>query len=354
MSRARYCRCGSLLARDNADPLCGACGEHAEIGPGTLDALHAAAEQRCCDYPTVPAPALREQTEQELRAVRGLLDGRTTASQRRELLVIAGWLATLLACLHNDLGERRAAQAARGVAHQLGKEAGHPVLVRWVYELQAWFALTDGRLRDVTTFARAGLELESTDSASVQLTLQAAKGWARLGDRRQAEAALQRGWSLLNRLAPAGRPENHFVFDPSKYAFYAAPIYQWLGEHDRAEEHCDEVFGQCVATDGSTARPLRVADTHNVMALVELHRGDLGAAIAHGSRALGYERKSRPSLLSGTSELVAAIERRHPHDPAARGFRERVAEAYAGCKPGRPSSITNAAPVVAGASGRLT
>jgi tetratricopeptide (TPR) repeat protein len=350
MSRARYCRCGSLLARDSADPLCRVCqrthrrdhadvdrfevleamrrGKRPQIGPGTLDALHAAAEQRCCDYPTVPAPALREQTAQELRAVRRLLDGRKTSSQHRELLVIAGWLATLLACLHNDLGERRAAQAAGGVAHQLGREAGHPVLLRWVYELQAWFALTDGRLRDVTAFARAGLELESTDSASVQLTLQAAKGWARLGERREAEAALERGWALLNRLAPADRPENHFVFDPSKYAFYAAPIYQWIGEHDRAEEHCNEVFAQCIANDGTTAWPLRVADTHNVMALVELHHGDLGAAVAHGSRALGYERKSRPSLLSGTRDLVEAIERRHPRDPAARGFRERVGEAY--------------------------
>jgi len=351
MSRARYCPCGSeqveVLEAVRR-------GERPEIRPGTLDALHAAAEQRCCDYPTVPAPVLREQTEQELRAVRRLLDARTTSSQRRELLVIAGWLATLLGCLHNDLGERRAAQAAGGVAHRLGREAGHPVLVRWVYELQAWFALTDGRLRDVTAFARAGLELESTDSASVQLTLQAAKGWARLGARREAEAALQRGWALLDRLAPADRPENHFVFDPSKYAFYAAPIYQWLGEHDRAEEHCDEVFAQCIAADGSTAWPLRVADTHNVMALVHLHRGDLGAAIAHGSRALGYERKSRPSLLSGSRELVVAIERRHPRDPAGRDFRERAAETYAGCNPGRPSSMTNAAPVVAGASGRLT
>jgi tetratricopeptide (TPR) repeat protein len=302
-------------------------GEHAGIGPGTLDALLASAEQRCCDYPTMPARTLREQTVRELRAVRRLLDGRATSSQRRELLVIAGWLATLLGCLHNDLGERRAAQATGRVAHELGKEAGHPVLVRWAYELQAWFALTDGRLRDVTGFARAGLALENTDSASVQLTLQAAKGWARLGDRRQAEAALERGLRLLNRLAPSGRPENHFVFDPSKFTFYAASIYQWLGAHDRAEEHCNEVFAQCLAADGSTAWPLRVADTHNVMALVELHRGDLGAAIAHGSRALGYERKSRPSLLSGTSALVAAIERRHAGDPGARDFRERVAEA---------------------------
>ncbi len=50
--------------------------ERSEIGPGTLEALHAAAEQLCCGYSTVPAPALREETEQQLGYVRRLLDGR--------------------------------------------------------------------------------------------------------------------------------------------------------------------------------------------------------------------------------------------------------------------------------------
>jgi hypothetical protein len=31
--------------------------ERSEIGPGTLEALHATAEQLCCDYPTARAGA---------------------------------------------------------------------------------------------------------------------------------------------------------------------------------------------------------------------------------------------------------------------------------------------------------
>jgi hypothetical protein len=298
-----------------------------EVDQGTVEAHHAAAERLCCDYSTVPAPALREQTEQQLQDVRRLLDGRKTLSQHRELLVIAGWLSMLLGCLHNDLGKRRAAEAARDDAFHLGKEAGHPVLVRWVYELQSWFALTDGRFRDVTMFARAGQEQGNDDSASVQLILQEAKGWAKLGDRRQAEDALQRGWSVLNRLPRADQPEHHFVFDPSKYPFYAAPIFEWLGEHARAEEYCQEVFAHCVRADGTTPWPMRLAETENVMGLVELHRGDLGTAIAYGHRALGYERRSSPSLLGGTADLVAAIQRRHPHEAAGQEFRDRFADA---------------------------
>jgi hypothetical protein len=301
--------------------------ERSELGPGTLETLHAGAERLCCGYSTMPPGALRQEAEQRLRYVRRLLDGRKTFSQHRELLVIAGWLSLLLGCLHNDLGKRRPAEAARDDAHHLGKEAGHPVLVRWACELHCWFALTDRRFRDVTRFADAGLASSGNpDSASVQLALQAAKGWARLGDGREAKNALQHGLSLLNRLPHSAHPGHHFVFDPSKYEFYAAPIYEWLGEHERAEEHCNEVFAQCTRRDGTTAWPMRLADTQNTMALVHLHGGDLGGAIDYANRALDYDRRCIPSLLSSTSDIVALLEREHSGEPAVRGFRERVVE----------------------------
>jgi transcriptional regulator with XRE-family HTH domain len=301
--------------------------ERSELGPGTLEALHAGAERLCCGYSTVPPGTLRQEAEQQLRYVRRMLDGRKTFSQHRELLVIAGWLSLLLGCLHNDMGKRRPAEAARDAAHHLGKEAGHPVIVRWACELHCWFALTDGRFRDVTRFACAGLASSGNpDSASVQLALQAAKGWARLGDGREADSALQQGFSLLNKLPQSAHPEHHFVFDPSKYEFYAAPIYQWLGEHDRAEEHCNEVLAQCTRRDGTTAWPMRVADTQNTMALVQLHRGDVGGAIDYGNRALDHDRKCIPSLLSSVRDIVVLLQREHPRELAVQGFRDRVAE----------------------------
>lgn len=57
-----------------------------------------------------------------------------------------------------------------------------------------------------------------------------------------------------------------------------------------------------------------------------MHRGDLGGAIEYGNRALGYDRKCIPSLLSGTRDIVVAIERQHPREPAVHSFREHVVE----------------------------
>lgn len=299
--------------------------ERTDIGAGTLEGLHAAVHRLCCDYPSVPAAGLRDETERHLGYVLRLLDGRATLAQHRELLVIASWLSALLGCLQMDLGNRRAAEAGRDAAHHLGQEAGELPVVRWSHEMRAWFALTDGRYRDVTIYSRAGLDIGGEDSAAVQLALQEAKGWARLGDRQQAEAAIQRGAAILERLPVPEHPEHHFVFDPTKYAFYAAPVYQWLGDDTRAEEHAHEVFAQCVGPDGTTTSPMRLAEMQVVLGLVAIRHGDLDTAAEHGMRALAYDRKSGPSLLGRAGELDTALRRRFSHERATAEFHDRYA-----------------------------
>lgn len=50
-------------------------------------------------------------------------------------------------------------------------------------------ALVEGRYEDVVTAARMGQVMAGTSSAMVQLTLQEARGLARIGDRREADRA---------------------------------------------------------------------------------------------------------------------------------------------------------------------
>ncbi len=63
------------------------------LGSGTLNALWVAVDRLCRQYPTVPAQTLRDHARQYLRYVVGLLGGRTTLAEHRDLLVQAGWLA---------------------------------------------------------------------------------------------------------------------------------------------------------------------------------------------------------------------------------------------------------------------
>jgi transcriptional regulator with XRE-family HTH domain len=300
-----------------------------DIGQGTLDTLQEAAELLCRAYPSASAAELRARTKQRLRYISGLLGGRLTLAQHRELLVTIGWLALLLGCVHYDLGEREEAEAARQAAYQAGLQAGHGEIIAWSYEMAAWFALTEGRYQDVVDYARAGQQHAGLTNAMIQLVLQQARGQARLGQRREVHASLDRGARLLEQVPKPEHPENHFVFDHTKWIFYAATCYTWLGDDEPAEEHARELIAYHTRPDGSTNAPMRTAISHVDLGIIHARHGDLEQAVDHGLTALGYERKTEASLLSHAADLDQLLDDRYPHERLGEDFHQRYRDARA-------------------------
>ena len=77
-------------------------------------------------------------------------------------------------------------------------------------------ALTQGDLSGVLAAVRAGLDAAKDAPVAVQLHAQAAKAWARIGDRTELAGALDSGRILLERMPVPANPRNHFVVDPVK------------------------------------------------------------------------------------------------------------------------------------------
>ena len=153
--------------------------------------------------------------------------------------------------------------------------------------------------------------------------MQEARGWSKLGNRRAAESAIERGNNLLQRL-PAINYPRHFIFDRTKFPFYAASCFQWLGDYDKAEEFAQQVIREC-NTNGTTDRsPMRLADVQITLGLVRAHQNELEAALECGFQALSYERKSGPSLLIRAAELNNAILDKFPNDPRAAELDEKL------------------------------
>ncbi len=123
------------------------------------------------------------------------------------------------------MNEREAAETARAATLRFAKEIGHSELIAWSYEIQAWFALTEGRYGDVTSIAKAAQNIGGENSAIVQLIMQEARGWAKLGNRQATESAIERASNLLQKLPAIDYPR-HFIFDRTKFAFYIAACYQ--------------------------------------------------------------------------------------------------------------------------------
>ncbi|MER5319218.1 hypothetical protein [Streptosporangium roseum] len=310
-----------------------------DVGNGTLEALSEAVDLLCRAYPVVSAATLRDRTQKRLAQITRLLSGRVTLDQHRELLVITGWLTALLGCVHYDLGEREEAETARRAAYEMGRQVGHGELMGWAYEMSAWFALVEGRYEDVVTSARMGQAAAGQSSAMVQLTLQEARGLARIGDRREADRALTRGADILATLPLPSNPDHHFVFDHAKWVFYAATAYTWLEDNDRAEEHALETIQMHTRPDGTSNAPMRVADAHIDLGIVHARRGNLDAAVDQGMAAFDIERRSLTDLVNRAADLDRVLRQRYRRDALASEFHERYVTARRALSTRRPEIL---------------
>jgi len=166
--------------------------QRSDLDPATLDALRIMADRLCSEYPFMPADQLLTERRAWLRRMTELHVQRLTLSHHREILVQAGWIALLFGCVEYDTGNRPAAETTRQAALSLGVEADHGDIMGWAHEIRARINLTSGDYHGVVAAARAGTGTTPHSSVAVQLAAQEAKAWARIGERRQTEVALDR------------------------------------------------------------------------------------------------------------------------------------------------------------------
>src|SRR5579862_2631347 len=67
-----------------------------------------------------------------------------------------------------------------------------------------------GRPRQRHPWTHAGIEAAPHHSVAIQLAAQEAKAWARIGDRRQTEVALDKGRRLLEAMPYPDNLDHHF------------------------------------------------------------------------------------------------------------------------------------------------
>lgn len=116
------------------------------VNDATLDGLRIMVDELCSEYASAsPVDPILE-GRQWLRRITELREQRLGFRQRRDALELAGWLGSSCGCLEYDLGDRRAAEAARQAALSLGQEVDSPGIIGWAFEMRAWFALASGTI----------------------------------------------------------------------------------------------------------------------------------------------------------------------------------------------------------------
>lgn len=300
-----------------------------DVGRDTIDQLTVITEQLCCEYVSRPADELRADAHHQLEYVQQLLQGPTRLGEHRELLVIAGWLCLLIGCLNYDLGLARHAETARTSAFQLGREAGHGEIVAWSFEMSAWFAITQGRLRSISDYVDAGINAAPHASVAVQLAAQAAKAHARMGNRSEVRHALDRGARLLGEHEHPSHPENHFVIDPTKWDFYAMDCYRIARDDARAAENAQEILRLSARPDGTDRSPMRASEAKLTLSIVSLRDGDIDGATEWARKAFSIDRRSVNSLSTVADELYHEARAQYGDDPAIGALNDVIASFYA-------------------------
>ena len=295
-----------------------------DVSTYTLEALAVTTDRLCSDYPHLPSQRLVVQGREWLRRITDLLDKRLTLTQHREVLHLAGQVALLVGCVEHDMGDRPAAEGSRQAALSLGQESGATDVVGWAHEMRAWFSLTQGDYRGMIQASDLGLAAAGGQSVAVQLLAQKAKAWARIGDRRQAEVALDQGRRLLESLPHPDNLDHHFVVDPAKYDFYAMDCYRLLGEDQLAESYASEILSAGTDASGWERSPMRNAEARITLGVVAARRGDVEQAVHQGSTALLGERKSVPSLALCSRELAGLLSQRYARTPATEAYQEQL------------------------------
>ena len=295
-----------------------------DMDQGTFDSLEIMTDRLCSRYTFVPAGQLLDESRAWLYRIMSWHDRRVTLTQHQNLLVLAGWTTLLISCTEYDAGNRQDAETARRAALLLAGEAGHADIGAWAHEIRAWMSLTSGDYQGVISAAREGMDTAPRSGVAVQLAAQEAKAWARIGDRRQTEVALDRGRRLLDTLPYPDNLANHFVVDPGKFDFYAMDCYRYLAEDRLAATLAGEVIQAGTAFDGTERAPMRMSEARITLGVTAARSGNLEAAVHYGRQALNRPRKSVPHLLMLGQELTTALTRRYPDEDATAAWLDQL------------------------------
>ena len=298
--------------------------QRSDLDQATLDGLRIMADRLCSEYPFLPAGQLLTEGRAWLRRITAMQGQRVTLKQHREILVQAGWVALLVGCVEYDTGNRQAAETTRQAALSLGTEADHGEIIAWAHEMRAWINLTSGDYHGVVAAARTGTQITPHSSVAAPLAAQEAKAWARIGDRRQTEVALDRGRRLLDSMPYPENLDHHFVVDPTKFDYYAMDCYRMLADDKMAENLANEVIQASTDFDGQERAPMRLAEARVTLGVVAARNGDVAQAVEHGERALSSERKSLPSLLMTSRELTKVLAERYPAEPSTQQYLDHL------------------------------
>lgn len=278
-----------------------------------------------CDAVTVTPAELLPNLLADFDELRELLDGRCPASARRQLTLVAGQLAALIAFTMVDLGQHHGARRWWRSARATADQAGEPKLAAFVRGRQAVFALyAPTQVLDLAEEAVAAGH--GTPCTGVVSGLAArAQALGRMGQTDRARGALADLARMFDRLPDDVTRERTSMFAWSEHRLLHVESYVCtrLGDTRSAYAAQDAAFALYPATDYHLGR-----------AQVEMHRaaclvmdGHIGEGMRHATGVLDALPENHCSvfLQDVARDALSAVPASARTLPAVAEYRDRLA-----------------------------
>ena len=103
-----------------------------------------------------------------------------------------------------------------------------------------------------------------------------------------------------------------------------------LAEDKLAENLATEVIRTSTDFDGTERAPMRVAEARITLGVVAARQGDLEQAIHHGEQALSGERRSLPSLMMASRDLIRVLKKHYPSESGTEHYLQELQDLSCG------------------------
>jgi hypothetical protein len=307
-----------------------ATAEGSNVGPETIDGLHAEVQRLARLYTHRPATEILPDLIDTQDIAFRILEGRQRPTQAQDLYLIAGAVSAILAEASHHLGDISAARMQARAAFVCADNAGHEGLRAWVYGIQSLIAYWAGWPHEAVRYARLGRELPTHGTSSAWLPALEARAWASVGEAEATRDALHHASVAREQIRSDALDEfgGTLTFTRPRQLYYAADTTTWLPGHAiEAETQALEAISACEASPADEWSFATDAGSRAVLALsrVDLHQVD-GAEEAL-QPVFGMEPARRVRGVVGTAQRIHAALKPipgHRQTSAERSLQEEI------------------------------
>lgn len=250
----------------------------------------------------------------ELLAVRsyagGIADRAGLALRRTDLVLVTGWLSSLLAVAACDMGEHTAARVWCSDAERRGHDARNPELAAWAVLTRALIAFYQGRARQSVTLAVQGQDAVPIGTVvHAKLAAQEMRAAAMVGDSARMARARRYAAKAIEKLPSDAKMTGAFSIALAEDPPFTATSLLLVGSYREAVSATSRVI-QTVYQPETRQRgdnPSGYARSLLILGLAQAGAGRLDEAVSAGHDALAGSRPAWPTMvLAGNLDHVLA------------------------------------------------